>query len=169
MLGKEVLKILDEAFDSIEGPGGKGKVLFGVVNQDKTKRKDNLAIWGRITDAVNEIYFRESKYKKRLGISIPYSLDEEYVSWQKISGIEYNPKRKTITVFRDIKWKSSKYYSHYVCYLKTDKLRLDDGGYQLFEELKKKKLSHLEDQLNKTLEKLGKIDSEIESVNTTSL
>lgn len=170
MLGKDILKILDEAFNSIEGEDSKNKILFGVVNQDgRVKRKENLAIWTQISDAVNEIYFRESKYKKKLGISIPYYLDEEYISWQKISGIEYRPKRRTITVFRDVKWKSSKFQSHYVCYLKTYKLETDDGGNQLFEELKLKKLKRLEDQLNKTLEKLGRIDSEIEKVNTSSL
>lgn len=169
MLGKDVLKILDKAFNDIEGPDSKNKILFGIVNQDGNKRKENLAIWAQISDTVNDVYFRESKYKKKLGISIPYYLDEEYVSWQKISGIEYVPKRKTITVFRDVKWKSSKIQSHYVCYLKTDKLEADDGGHQLFEDLKLKKLKHLEDQLNKTLEKLGRIDSEIEKVNTSTI
>jgi len=169
MLGKDVLKILDEAFNSIKGEDSKNKILFGIVNQDGIKRKENLAIWTQISDAVNEIYFRESKYKKKLGMPIPYHLDEEYISWQKISGIEYRPKRRTITVFRDIKWKSSKLQSHYICYLKTDKLETDDGGHQLFENLKLKKLKHLEDQLNKTLEKLGRIDSEIEKVNTSTI
>lgn len=166
MLGKEILKILEEAYD-MAGTDGKVKILFGADNIHK--KVDNVSVWKRIDKSINDIYFRESKYKKMLGLSVPYYLDDYYVSENKITGIEYRPKRKSITVFIHTKWKAGASGSNRMGLLKIQKLESDDGGPELFGTLKKKKLKLLDDLLNKTLEKLGKIDSDAERIKATSL
>lgn len=167
MLGEEILKILEEAYD-MAGTDGKVEILFGADNAHK--KVDNISVWKRIDKSINDIYFRESRYKKMLGLSVPYYLDDYYVSENKVTGIGYRPKRKSITVFIHTKWKAgSSTGSNRMGFLKIQKLECDDGGSKVFEELKKKKLKLLDDLLNKTLEKLGKIDSDAERIKATSL
>lgn len=167
MLGKEILKILEEAYDKA-GTDGKVAILFGTDNI--RKQVDNTSVWKRIDKSINDIYFRESKYKKMLGLSVPYYLDDYYTSENRITGIEYRPKRKSITVFIHTRWKDGTIVgSNRMGFLKIQKLESDDRGLELFETLKKKKLKLLDDLLNKTLEKLGKIDSDAERIKAASL
>lgn len=165
MLGKEILDLLEKAYNKA-GTDGKVAILFGTDN----KQVNNASVWKRIDKSINDIYFRESKYKKMLGLSVPYYLDDYYISENRITGIEYRPKRKSITVFIHTRWKNGTIIgSNRMGFLKIQKLESDDGGLELFETLKKKKLKLLDDLLNKTLEKLGKIDSDAERIKAASL
>lgn len=168
MLGQEILKVLEETYESL-GPSG-----WLLVGADNYNRSDNIALWASIKDSIEEFYYRDAKFREKLGLSLSYPFsDKEFISYGVI-GIRYLPKRKVIKVYTKNERKPfSSYTSSPIIYfwegnIKVKNLENDDGGAELFNRLKAKKIEYLETQLNSVLVRLGRLDTEIEHTKSMS-
>ena len=144
--GTEIINLLDNLV---------GDSVGSIVLSNTVYRKE----WNKIKDYISDHYFLKYSERKKLGYSVYYYDDPEYI---KLNEIRYKKHAKTIvlgfTVTMDTRTWS------YLARIKKSELIDPDYNDKIRQKIKDKRIKYLNSRIEKCMISMGKYVEELEKI-----